>query len=203
MMEAGRYPRCLEELAESLRHLPGVGKRTAERFVMAMAGWDRDELELLASRVNRLEKELKFCSQCGSFSQGDLCPVCMQSNRREAVICVVEQAAQVLAIEQTGAYKGLYHVLGGKLSPLNGVGPEELTVDALVERVKFGQIQEVIIAVSNDVEGEATASFLLEELRETGVQVSRPATGIPLGGDITYADAGTMGAAMSRRYTLS
>lgn len=201
-MAKALYPACIEDLITSFRNLPGIGKRTAERLALSVSAWECEEVTLFASRLQNLVDELKFCKECGNFSETDVCSICEDRVRRSNVICIVEQPAQVSAIEQSGIFRGLYHVLGGKLAPLDGIGPDQLNIDSLVSRVRKNPPEEIIIALSYDVEGEATASFLVEELRGCDVKVTRPATGIPLGTDITVADAGTLSAALNRRYTL-
>ncbi len=195
------FPESIDNLISHLKKLPGIGKKTAERLALDMVYWQDAELGNFAEAVRRLKAELKFCQSCGNFASGELCDICRGTARESQRICVVEQPTQISIMEQSGIYRGLYHVLGGKLKPLDGVGPEDLNISSLVERAKSDQISEVIIALSFDVEGEATASYLVEELKPY-VEVSRLATGIPLGTDISCADSGTLSAALNRRYRL-
>lgn len=196
------YPECLEELISSFRRLPGIGLRTAERLAMNVVGWTEEECHTFAMQLDNLKQNLKFCQVCGNFSEGERCPVCLDVTRNGKNICVVEQAPQIAVLEQSGVFRGLYHVLGGKLRPLDGVGPEVLRINELIQRVELGGIEEVIIALSFDVEGEATSSYLVEELRQYDVKVSRLASGLPVGGDISFADSGTLNAALNRRYEI-
>lgn len=195
------YPDSIENLIIHLKKLPGIGKRTAERLALDMVYWSDNELSSFSDSVRLLKAELKFCTKCGNFASEDLCDICQGPSRESQTICVVEQPTQISVIEQSGTYRGLYHVLGGKLKPLDGVGPDDLNITNLVERAKNEQVSEVIIALSFDVEGEATASYLVEELKSF-VEVSRLATGIPLGTDISRADTGTLSAALNRRHRL-
>lgn len=181
--------------------LPGIGKKSAERLVMNLIKWDESQLNSFATNLSTLKLNLHFCQDCGNFSDGGLCHICSDPKRDHQTICVVEQPSQITVLDQNGVYRGIYHVLGGKLKPLEGVHPKDLFMDKLVSRAKSSDIKEVIIALSFDLEGEATASYISEELSEF-VQVSRLSTGIPLGADISYADSATISAALNRRYRL-
>ena len=181
--------------------LPGIGKKSAERLVMNLIQWDESQLNSFATNLSTLKSELYFCPDCGNFSDGGLCHICSDPKRDHQTICVVEQPSQINVLDQNGVYRGIYHVLGGKLKPLEGVHPKDLSMDQLVSRANSSDIKEVIIALSFDLEGEATASYISEELKGI-VQVSRLSTGIPLGADISYADSATISAALSRRYKL-
>lgn len=195
------YPQSIEILINNLKKLPGIGKKTAERLALDMVYWDDFDLQKFSESVCDLKKNLHFCEVCGNFSNGTKCVICLNNARDFSSICVVEQPTQISILEQSGIYKGYYHVLGGKLKPLDGIGPDELNIDKLIQRAQDEQVQEVILALSFDVEGEATSSYLVEELKPY-VDVSRLATGIPLGTDISYADTGTLTAAINRRYKL-
>jgi len=195
------YPACILQLIDSFSMLPGIGKKSAERLVMNLIKWDESQLNNFSTRLSSLKSDLHFCNECGNFSDGDRCHICLDSKRDHQTICVVEQPSQINVLDQNGVYHGLYHVLGGKLKPLEGVHPKDLNLDKLISRAKSSDIKEVIIALSFDLEGEATASYISEELNEY-VQVSRLSTGIPLGADISYADSATISAALSRRYRL-
>lgn len=195
------YPESIEVLINNLKKLPGIGKKTAERLALEMVYWDDFDLEKFAESVGHLKTNLHFCEVCGNFANGPKCVICINTARDHKSICVVEQPTQISILEQSGIYRGYYHVLGGKLKPLDGIGPEELNIDKLIQRAKGADVEEVILALSFDVEGEATASYLVEELKPF-VEVSRLATGIPLGTDISYADTGTLTAAINRRYKM-
>lgn len=195
------YPESIENLISHLKKLPGIGKKSAERLSLDMVYWNDIDLNSFSESIKNLKAELKFCTRCGNFANGEICDICAGTSRESQRICVVEQPTQIAFMEQSGVYRGVYHVLGGKLKPLDGIGPDELNIATLIERAKSSSINEVILALSFDVEGEATSSFLVEELKDF-VEVSRLATGIPLGTDISCADSGTLSAALSRRYRL-
>lgn len=192
-------PAALQELVEALRRLPGVGPRTAERLALAMLDWSDEQLAGLATAVRTLKERVHYCATCGNFAEQDECRICRSATRSRNVICVVEQPVQISAIERTGAFDGLYHVLGGRLSPLDDRGPDDLRIRELLERARSDESDEIILATSSDVEGEATAAYLLGELRECNVRVTRIAAGIPVGADLSYADAATMAMALTSR----
>ncbi len=196
-----KYPTCIENLMDSLRMLPGIGNKSAERLVLNLIEWNEEQIQTFATNLNNLKANLKFCPQCHGFSEGDLCATCSDHKRDHSTICVVETALQTSLLKERSSFGGLFHVLGGKLKPLDGIGPDELNVESLIERVKTDEVKEVILALSSDIEGEATASFLIEELRPY-VEVSKIATGLPIGSDLSYADSSTISAAIDRRYKL-
>ncbi len=196
-----KYPECIAKLIDSLTMLPGIGKKSAERLALNLIQWDDRHLDLFSTNLSTLKANLHFCPDCGNFSSGGLCDICADHTRDRSLICVVEQPPQISVLEQNGIYRGLYHVLGGKLKPLEGINPEDLSMSLLFSRAKESECAEVIIALSYDLEGEATSSYICEELTDV-VDVSRLSTGIPLGADISYADPGTISAALNRRYKL-
>ena len=190
-------PKALQRLAEKLNRLPGIGKRTAERLSLALLEWPEEQLAALGDDLQNLRREIRSCACCGNYSENELCPFCSSPNRQQNVICVVESAAQIAVIESSNAYRGLYHVLGGKLSPLNGKGPDDLRIRELRQRLQNNPVSELIIATSPDLEGEATAHFLVEEFRDLPILISRIASGIPAGADLSYADAATLNLALN------
>lgn len=193
------YPPPFQRLISQVKYLPGLGPRSAERLVLWLMQ-DASRVEPLVEALTDLVARVHACDQCGFFIEhGSDCVLCHSPKRQQKIICVVEQAADVLRLERSGAFQGLYHVLGGKLSPLDNVTPEDLRIEALVERVKALQAEEVILAVGSDVEGEATASYLSDLLRVENVTVSRLAQGMPAGGGLDHVDELTLYQALHGR----
>ena len=198
-----KYPETVEELIGLLKSLPGIGWRSAERMALSMIKWDSEKLEKLASAVHDAAERITFCPTCGNLSEDEeLCGVCRNATRDETTICVVEDFSQILSIEESAYYKGLYHVLGGKLSPLSGVGPDKLNIATLLKRIGENDVREVILALSPDVEGQATAVYLSGQLAGKGIKVTRLAQGLPAGSDISFADSATIGVALSGRTVI-
>lgn len=191
----------IEQLTEELSRLPGIGSKTALRLVHHLMKGSKEEAGKLSRAITKLIENIKICKECGNFSEDEFCEVCTNPARDRSVLCVVEEAYEVGAIERTGQYRGMFHVLGGRLSPLDGVGPEELNVAALLRRIteSQGEIQEVIVATNASVEGEATAVFLEREIRSLGPCVTRLARGIPVGSDLEYVDGTTIAQALVGR----
>jgi recombination protein RecR len=197
------YPEKLNELIDHLSALPGVGKRTAERMALSFLKWDDGALQKFGKTISELPETVAFCPICGNYADiGTSCYICTQSNRDRTTICVIETPEQIKNIEQSGLYRGLYHVLGGKLSPLQGKGEETLAIELLETRLQKGVVKEIILALSQDIEGQATAVFLSKILKPYGVQVTKLAQGVPVGSDISYVDAATIGIALNARITL-
>lgn len=184
--------KALEELVGLLTRLPGIGKKSAQRVAWHLLRADRSFVEALASSVAGLQDAVLFCSVCGSYAEEDPCPVCSSPLRDRSLLCVVEQPQDVMTIEASHEFRGLYHVLGGVISPLDGVGPEDIRLDALVARLREGETAEVVIATNPTVEGDTTALYVKRLLEPLGVAVTRLATGIPVGGDLEYADRLTL-----------
>ncbi len=196
------YPsQLLEKAVELLSALPGIGRRTAQRLTFFLLRQPNEFVEELAQTLRALKQQIRYCSQCYTFTESDLCPICASDRRDRSLICVVEDPTDVLAIERTGEYRGLYHVLHGVLNPLAGVGPEELRIRELLARIT-PQVQEVILALSPTVEGDVTAHYLARVLKPLGVRVSRIAQGVPLGSALEYMDEATLSRALSGRYPL-
>jgi len=183
---------AIEELASLLARLPGIGRKSALRVTYHLLKADDAFAAALAERIGSLKESVKFCSICGSYTESDPCPVCGAADRDRRLICVVEQPQDVLTIEASREYHGLYHVLGGLLSPLDGVGPDRLRIVSLVSRIRAGGISEIVVATNPTVEGDTTALYLKKTLEKEGVAVTRLATGIPVGGDLEYADRLTL-----------
>jgi recombination protein RecR len=194
-------PPGVRELLDELGLLPGVGPRTATRLVQHLLR-QPDATHRLAGALGRAAEQVRHCSTCFLLTEDDPCPLCRSDSRDRALLCVVEDPLNAWAVEATGEFRGLYHVLGGTLDPLHGVGPEELTVDALVARTAQGEIREIVLATNPTVEGEATAHFLARVLRPSGVQLTRIAFGLPAGGEISYADHVTLARALTGRRGL-
>lgn len=192
----------VERLVEAFRRLPGIGKRSAERLALHLLSAPEDEATFLSEAVREARERVTFCSVCCNLTEGDPCAVCADAKRDRGVICVVEQPAGAIAIEKAGAYRGVYHVLHGALNPLEGVGPSELRIDRLVQRVEAGEVNEVIVATNATSEGEATALYLSRQLRPLGVSVSRIAHGVPMGGGLEFADDVTLSRAIEGRTKL-
>lgn len=192
------YTPLLQQLMEALRCLPGVGPKSAQRMTFHLLERDPEGALRLARALTEAVERVGRCDSCRTLSEAPLCPLCASQRRDRRLLCVVETPADVLAVEQSGAYAGLYFVLGGHLSPLDGIGPEEIGVDALLARAREG-VEEVILATNPTVEGEATAHYIGELLREQGVGVSRIAHGVPLGGELEYVDGSTLTRALAGR----
>lgn len=191
----------IDQLTGELARLPGIGPKTALRLVHYLMKGSKEDTHRLSRVIAQLAEEIRPCNVCGNFSQEELCQVCSDPRRDQSTICVVEEAYEVGAIERTGQYRGLFHVLGGRLSPLDGVGPDELHMDSLLKRVQDAksEVDEVILATNASVEGEATAVYLEEEIRPLGPSVTRLARGIPVGGDLEYIDRNTIAQALTGR----
>ena len=187
-----------------LAKLPGIGRKTAQRLTFFLLKQPADTAERLAEAIRRVRGRVTACGACGNLAEDDPCPICRDPRRDAALLCVVEESADVGAIERAGRYRGRYHVLGGRLSPLEGLGPDQLRLEQLVARVANGsEVREVIVATNPSMEGEATATYLQQVLRPSGVRVTRIARGLPVGGDLEYADAVTIAQALSARRDMS
>lgn len=189
-------------LIEEFGKLPGIGPKTASRLTFFLLRADKEQTRALAQAIANLQEQVGLCSRCFHIAVGEICAICRNTNRDQRAICVVEEPLDVVAIERTGVYRGLYHVLHGHLSPLEGVYREHLKIDALMARVQQEPIEEVILATNPNTEGEATAFLLVKELSPIGVRVTRLARGLPTGGDLEWADADTLGSAMEGRHEL-
>ncbi|HUE76696.1 MAG TPA: recombination mediator RecR [Longimicrobiales bacterium] len=197
---------AIDDLTAELARLPGIGRKTALRLTYFLLKRPPEESRRLARSIEAVVERVRECSRCGNLTEADPCALCEDRRRDSGMICVVEEAADIGAIERTGEYRGLYHVLGGRLSPLDGVGPDELNIDALLKRLGpsggNGQVSELIIATNPSVEGEATALYLQKLVAPQGVRVTRLARGLPVGGDLEYADGVTIAEALSGRREL-
>ena len=195
-------PSSLDELIEALRCLPGVGPKSAQRMAYHLLQRDQRGAQRLAVALDQALKVIRHCSRCNTFTEDEICDRCLSSKRDPAQLCVVEMPADLNMLEQTHAYHGMYYVLMGRISPLDGIGPKELRLDKLIARANDGAVQEVILATNFTNEGEATAHYLGEMLRTRGLKVSRIARGLPVGGEIEHTDAGTIAQALVERRPL-
>lgn len=193
------YPDSLKRLVDVLCRFPGIGPKTAQRLAFYLLGTTREDVVAIARAMVEAKDKLGFCLICGSLAEVEQCPYCSDPRREQLLLCVVQEPRDVLVLERTGQFKGLYHVLHGALSPLDGIGPEELKLDQLVRRVKEKEVQEVIIATNPNVEGDATAGYLARLLKPLSIRVTRIAFGLPVGGDIEYADDLTLSRALDGR----
>lgn len=201
-MKPADYPEPFRELARELRRLPGVGPRSAERMALWLASAREARPLDLAGALRHAAEHLRSCRVCGFFSTGELCEICADESRGGLEICVVEQATDILPLERTGFFRGRYHVLGGRLAPLDHVGPEQLRIAQLIDRLKIEKPREIILALSADVEGEATTSYLAEVLASESIPLTRIAHGLPAGGGLEHADALTLQRALAGRNPL-
>ena len=189
----------LEQAVTALSKLPGIGRKTAQRLVFHLLKAPAGEAEELARAIGELRARIRLCARCFNLADAEACPICADPRRDETLVCVVEDAANVMALERGGAFRGLYHVLGGSISPLKDIGPDDLRVRELVERLREGTFREVILATNADVEGEATAVYLSRLLKPLGTQVTRLAQGLPAGGDLEFTDDLTLKRALDGR----
>jgi recombination protein RecR len=189
---------AVENLVAQLTRLPGVGTRTAQRLAFHLLRVPGDEAGALADAIREVKERVRFCRECGNLTEDEVCAICLDARRDHSIICVVEQPADLISLERTHEFRGLYHVLGGALSPIDGVEPEHLRIDELVGRVERNGVAEVVLATNPNMTGEATAAYLADRLRGR-VRVTRLASGLPVGGDLEYADEVTLGRALSGR----
>jgi recombination protein RecR len=189
---------AVENLVAQLTRLPGIGTRTAQRLAFHLLRAPKDEAGALAGAIEVMKERVRFCSECGNLTEEDVCEICRDERRDRTIICVVEQPVDLFSLERTHEYRGLYHVLGGALSPIDGVEPGNLRIDELVQRVEQNGVAEVVLATNPNMTGEATAAYLADKLRGR-VRVTRLASGLPVGGDLEYADEVTLGRALSGR----
>jgi len=199
---AGLKPEVVERVITHLVRLPGVGSRTARALIEHLLTVDPAEVEALASSLAELRGAVRLCSSCFLLTEEDPCPVCSDTARDQGVVLVIEEPTTAWAVEETHEYRGLYHALLGHLSPLHGVGPSDLTIDALVSRVQQGPVREVILATNPTVEGETTALYIMRRLQDLSVEITRPASGIPVGGELAAVDRLTLAQALGSRRTM-
>lgn len=193
------YEGIIADLIDELGRLPGIGPKSAQRIAFYLLQAEGEDVRRLADTLLEVKDKVRFCDLCGNVSEGERCRICLDDRRDSAVLCVVEEPKDVVAIERTREFRGRYHVLGGAISPIDGVGPDDLRIRELLARLADGQIEEVIVATDPNLEGEATATYLARTLSPLGLTVSRLASGLPVGGDLEYADEVTLGRAFAGR----
>jgi recombination protein RecR len=196
------YEGAIQDLIDELGRLPGIGPKSAQRIAFHIIQSERVDVTRLVDVLRTVKERVKFCTECGNISEEELCRICRDPRRDGTLICVVEESKDVMAIEKTREFRGKYHVLGGAISPIDGVGPEQLRIRELMVRLANPDIAEIIIATDPNLEGEATASYLIRQIRPMGIKVSRLASGLPVGGDLEYADEVTLGRAFEGRRTI-
>jgi recombination protein RecR len=196
------YPPSVLKLIKHLSRLPGVGEKTAERLALHILRAPRTEAEQLSRSIIEIKEKVRHCSLCFSLSDTDICQICSDPARTSSMLCVVEQPADMVAIEKSESFKGLYHILGGALSPMDGIGPDDIRIKELVARIAQGKIEEVILATSTTIEGETTADYIADHLGNQPVQITRIASGVPIGGDLKYVDQVTLRKSMETRHAI-
>jgi len=196
------YTETINRLIQELQKLPGIGPKSAQRLAFYILQAEQSEADMLAKAILELKSKVRYCSTCFNITEDDSCAICKNSSRDRGIICVLEQPSDLIAIERTGEYKGLYHILLGSLSPLEGINPSDLKIRELLERLKKGETREIIVATNPDVEGEATAMYLARLIKPLGIKVTRIAHGLPVGGALEYADEVTLTRAIEGRTTL-
>ncbi|KRB43059.1 recombination mediator RecR [Terrabacter sp. Root181] len=193
------YEGAVQDLIDELGRLPGIGPKSAQRIAFHLLQADSDDVTRLVTALTEVKARVRFCEECGNVAEAEKCRICADPRRDHSAICVVEEPKDVVAIERTREFRGTYHVLGGAISPIDGIGPDDLRVRELMTRLASGEVQEVIIATDPNLEGEATATYLSRLLRDVGLIVTRLASGLPVGGDLEYADEVTLGRAFEGR----
>ena len=196
------YPASIQNVIKNISRLPGIGEKTAERLALHILKAPRIEAEHLARSIVELKDKIRLCTSCFALSDSDLCSICSDPARDKSLLCVVEQPADMVSVEKSGAFRGLYHILSGVLSPMNGVGPNDIKIRELIFKVKEGNIKEVVLATGTNIEGEATASYIAQLLDKFPVKVTRIASGVPMGGDLKYVDQVTLKRAMETRHSV-
>lgn len=191
--------KLVENAVNEMSQLPGIGKRTALRLVLHLLKQPIEQTELLSSVLTTMRNDIQYCKECNTISDAEICGICSSASRDKTIICVVEDVRDVMAIENTGMYKGIYHVLGGKISPIEGIGPSQLKILSLVEKVKKGKVLEIIFALSSTMEGDTTNFYIFRQIKEYGVKTSTIARGIAVGDELEYADEVTLGRSLLNR----
>jgi recombination protein RecR len=197
------YPNTIKQLIECFKKLPGIGSKTAERLAFSVMNLDDEIVNLFSDSLKNIKIKIKHCKICNNFTEEDICPICSDQNRDKSIICVVEDTKNINVFEKVGTYRGVYHVLNGLISPLDGIGPDDININSLMSRLKDNKIKEIIIAVKPSIEGETTALYISKLLEGTDVIVSKIAHGIPLGAEIDYIDSMTLELALEDRKKIS
>jgi recombination protein RecR len=196
------YEGALQDLVDELSQLPGIGPKSAQRIAFHVLSADPTDVERLTTAITEVKRRIRFCAVCGNVAESEQCRICQDPRRDRSVICVVEEPKDVVALERTREFRGLYHVLGGSISPIDGIGPDDLRIASLLTRLASGEVTEVILATDPNIEGEATAVYLARTISSLGLTVTRLASGLPVGGDLEYADEVTLGRALEGRRSL-
>ncbi|MFO8112125.1 MAG: recombination mediator RecR [Desulfosalsimonadaceae bacterium] len=196
------YPESMNRLIRSLCRLPGIGEKSAERLAMHLLQAPEAEVSMLAKNIGELKKQVSICSSCFSLSDTEKCRICRDPSRNASLVCVVESPPDMAAIEKSGAFTGIYHILQGLLSPMDGIGPSDIRIAELVEKVAAGNLREIIIATATNIEGEATAAYIMNQLKPFTVKITRIASGVPMGGELKYVDQVTLKKALEARYDI-
>ena len=191
--------KLLENAVNEMAQLPGIGKRTALRLVLHLLKQPSEQTEILSSALTAMRNDIQYCKECNTISDADICGICSNASRDKSIICVVEDVRDVMALENTGMFKGVYHVLGGKISPIEGVGPSQLKITSLVEKVKAGNVAEIIFALSSTMEGDTTNFYIYKQIKEFEIKTSTIARGIAVGDELEYADEVTLGRSLLNR----
>ena len=197
------YPKTIKDLIECFKKLPGVGEKTAERLALSVLDMDDEIVELFSNTLGNIKQKIKRCKICNNLSEDDLCEICKEWNRHKKLICVVEEPKNVIIFEKVGTYNGLYHVLDGLISPLDGINPEDINIASLIERIKKDGIEEIILALKPNIEGETTSLYISKLLEKENVKITKIAHGIPIGVDMEYIDTLTLEMALEDRTTIS
>lgn len=197
------YPKTILNLIESFKKLPGIGEKTAERLAISTLNMDDDTIEIFSNSLKEVKNKIKKCEKCGSYTEEEICDICKSETRDHSTMCVVEESKNVIQFEKVGTFNGVYHVLGGLISPLDGVNPENINLNTLKKRIKEENIKEVILAIKPSIEGETTALYISKMLEDENIKITKIAHGIPMGADIDYIDPLTLEIAMEDRTTIS
>ncbi len=197
------YPKTILNLIESFKKLPGIGEKTAERLALSTLNMDDDTIEIFSNSLKEVKNKIKKCEKCGSYTEEEICDICKSETRDHSTMCVVEESKNVIQFEKVGTFNGVYHVLGGLISPLDGVNPENINLNTLKKRIKEEKIKEVILAIKPSIEGETTALYISKMLEDENIKITKIAHGIPMGADIDYIDPLTLEIAMEDRTTIS
>ncbi|HHJ09440.1 MAG TPA: recombination protein RecR [Bacteroidetes bacterium] len=199
-MEVSHFPsKLLEEAVEAFAGLPGIGKKTALRLVLFLLRQDKNVVEHFGQTINRLKKEIRYCKSCNNISDKDICDICANPHRDHTTVCVVENPQDVMAVENTGQYHGIYHVLGGLISPVDGIGPDDLILKPLENKIHNGEVKEIILALSTTMEGDTTNFYLYKKFKDYPVKITTLARGVSVGGELEYADEVTLGRSIANR----
>ncbi len=198
-----RYPTTIQNLIECFSHLPGIGEKTAERLALSTLNFDEETIDIFAQSLKDMKTKIKRCTRCNNLAEGELCEICKDDSRETKILCVVENAKNIMLFEKLGTFRGYYHVINGLISPLDGINPEDIGIPQLIDRIKKEKIEEVILALKPSVEGETTSLYISKLLSKTNVLVSKIAHGVPLGADMDYVDALTLELALENRKTIS